>query len=59
MFAGAFIFGYLSKYSLTESGIIANVTGAITVTRVGTGPYVPQRAEIFDMLKFHGITVGE
>ena len=58
-FAGAFIFGYLSKYSLAESGAIANATGAITVTRVGTGPYVPQRAEIFDMLKLHGITVGE
>ena len=58
-FADTFIFGHLSKYSLTESGIIANITGVITVTRVGTGPYVPQRAEIFDMLKFHGITVGE
>jgi len=58
-FAGAFIFGYLSKYSLAESGTIANATGAITVTRVGTGPYVPQRAEIFDMLKLHSITVGE
>ena len=57
-FAGAFIYGYLSKYSLAESGTIANATGAITVTRVGTGPYVPQRAEIFDLLESNGVTLG-
>ena len=57
-FAGAFIYGYLSKYSLAESGTIANATGAITVTRVGTGPYVPERAEIFDLLESNGVTLG-
>ncbi len=57
-FAGAFIYGYLSKYSLAESGTIANATGAITVTRVGTGPHVPQRAEIFDLLESNGVTLG-
>ncbi|MDP6586907.1 MAG: carbohydrate kinase family protein [Anaerolineales bacterium] len=58
-FAGAFIFGYLNRYSLVESGTIANAAGAITVTRVGTGPYVPQRVEIFDMLESYGVTFGE
>ena len=58
-FAGAFIFGYLNKYSLTESGTIANAAGAITVTRVGTGPYVAQCVEIFDMLELYGVTFSE
>ena len=29
------------------------------MTRVGTGPYVAQRVEIFEMLEAYGVTFGE
>lgn len=53
-FAAAFVYGYLRKYSLAQAGAIANATGAITVTRLGTGTQLPQRAEIFYLLQQHG-----
>lgn len=53
-FAAAFVYGYLTGCSFAETGAIANATGAITVTRLGTGKRLPQRKEIFDLLQQHG-----
>ena len=53
-FAAAFVYGYLKGYSFSKMGAIANATGAITVTRLGTGKQLPQREEIFDLLQQHG-----
>ena len=53
-FAAAFVYAYLRQYSLAQVGAIANATGAITVTRLGTGTQLPQRSEIFQLLQEHG-----
>ena len=56
-FAAAYIYSYLKGYDHYKSGVIANATGAITVTRIGTGPNVPKVGEINKLISGRGYSL--
>lgn len=50
-FDAACVYGWLQGDSLEQMGLLANAVGAMTVTKLGTGTRLPQRAEIAQLLR--------
>ena len=51
---GAALFAYLNQFSLEETGILANATGAAKVQKLGTGHNMPTLPEIAAILESQG-----
>ena len=58
-FAAGFMAAEAAGCSSYEAGMIANAVGAATVTRVGTGRLLPQRAEVAELLGTRGLGLPE
>jgi ribokinase len=50
-FDAAFVYGYLSRWSLDSMAAFANAMGAAKVKKLGSGTQVPTLEEVLDLLK--------
>ena len=49
-FAAGCVYGFLSSYTLQQTGQLANAIGAASVSKLGTGTRLPKRNEIIELL---------
>lgn len=57
-FAGAFAYGLWKGLSLNTCTKLANVVGALTVKKYGTGISIPSRQEVVDFIKRNNIDIN-